>query len=469
MEIKHKELIPDKDNPFANCKLDRAKYASVLTNIVETYAEGFVLALDGKWGTGKTTFVRMWESSLSNTEFKTIYFNAWENDFENEPLVALMGEMKKLSGKIDNSTFKELLKKGTAFTKKILPSVAKALTKKHLGDDIAEIISEGVGAASELFEDEVNNYLLKKESLQAFKIELEKYISENNNGKPVVIIIDELDRCRPDYAVEVLEKVKHFFSVKGIVFVLSVDKIQLGHSIKGYYGNDNIDTNEYLRRFIDLEYQLPEPNVEVFCKYLFDYFEYDKFFKDSQRANKTELRSQGSDFLNLAINLFKDNTNTLRQIEKNFALGRVVLNSFGISESVYPEVLVVLLYLKQWAPDFYSKIQSRSLSIQDLVTEYEMIFNSKLQKTEQNEDNAIFIYTESKILIYYAKFLSQKLRGHEPNLYTRNDTDLTLKFESMYNEELVHVFNGIERSSMFFFRISLELILNKINLTDSIR
>jgi len=469
MEIKHKNLIPDKDNPFANCKLDRAKYATVLTNIVETYSEGFVFALDGKWGTGKTTFVRMWKASLDKDEFKTIYFNAWENDFENEPLVALMGEIKNLIGEKDEAIFDDLLKKGSVFTKKILPVVVKGLIKKQLGDEIAEIFSSGAEAASELFEEDINCYLKKKDSLDEFKIELEKYISQNNNGKPVVIIIDELDRCRPDYAVEVLEKVKHFFSVKGIVFVLSIDKIQLGHSIKGYYGNDNIDTNEYLRRFIDLEYQLQEPNVEVFCKYLFDYFEYDKFFKDSERTAKTELRGQGNDFLNLTINLFKDKNHTLRQIEKNFALGRVVLNSFGISESVYPEVLIVLLYLKQWVPDFYSKIQSRSLSIQDLVIEFEMIFKSKLDKSLQNEDNAIYFYVESMFLTYYVKFLSQKMRGYELELYKRNGSDITLNFETKYKEELIRDFNGIERSSVFFNRISLEYILNKINLTDSIR
>jgi predicted KAP-like P-loop ATPase len=95
MEIKHKELFPDKSQPFLHCKLDRQKYAGVLTSIVQNYADGFVLALNGEWGTGKTTFVRMWQASLEQANYKTIYFNAWENDFENEPLTALLGELKK--------------------------------------------------------------------------------------------------------------------------------------------------------------------------------------------------------------------------------------------------------------------------------------------------------------------------------------------------------------------------------------
>ena len=97
--------------------------------------------------------------------------------------------------------------------------------------------------------------------------------------KPIIFIIDELDRCRPSYAVELLEQVKHFFSVSGIVFVLSIDKVQLGHAVRGVYGNDRINADEYLRRFIDIEYSIPVPDknyFEIFLRLLWildDFFE----------------------------------------------------------------------------------------------------------------------------------------------------------------------------------------------------
>ena len=94
MEIRHKDLDIVKDNPFFNCKLGRENNAFVLTQIVESYADGFVLALNNKWGAGKTTFVKMWQQHLINKGFRTMYFNAWENDFEIEPLVAMLGELK---------------------------------------------------------------------------------------------------------------------------------------------------------------------------------------------------------------------------------------------------------------------------------------------------------------------------------------------------------------------------------------
>ena len=93
MKIRHNEIEIIKENPFANCELGRKQYANVLTNVVNTYAEGFVLAINNEWGTGKTTFVKMWQQILNNESFPTIYFNAWENDFDNSPTVALMSEI----------------------------------------------------------------------------------------------------------------------------------------------------------------------------------------------------------------------------------------------------------------------------------------------------------------------------------------------------------------------------------------
>jgi tRNA A37 threonylcarbamoyladenosine biosynthesis protein TsaE len=60
MNIKHSEVTIDSENPFANCKLDRKKYSQVLTGLINSYSEGFVLAINNKWGTGKTTFIKMW-------------------------------------------------------------------------------------------------------------------------------------------------------------------------------------------------------------------------------------------------------------------------------------------------------------------------------------------------------------------------------------------------------------------------
>jgi len=98
---------------------------------------------------------------------------------------------------------------------------------------------------TEKLQERITEYTQKKESIASFRKELENFIKKSKGDKPLVFVIDELDRCRPDYAVELLEQMKHFFSVPRIVFVLSIDKNHLSASVKGYYGSENIDTDEY--------------------------------------------------------------------------------------------------------------------------------------------------------------------------------------------------------------------------------
>ncbi len=84
-----KSIEVDPEQPFKHCKLDRLRYADALSSVVATYTDGFVMALNSPWGTGKTTFLMMWKALLEQRGFRTIYFNAWENDFDTTPQVAL--------------------------------------------------------------------------------------------------------------------------------------------------------------------------------------------------------------------------------------------------------------------------------------------------------------------------------------------------------------------------------------------
>ena len=80
--------------------------------------------------------------------------------------------------------------------------------------------------------------------------------ADNGNHKPLVVMIDELDRCRPSYAVELLETAKHLFDVDRIVFVLAVNREQLAHAVCALYGAD-FNAEGYLRRFFDEDFRLP--------------------------------------------------------------------------------------------------------------------------------------------------------------------------------------------------------------------
>jgi len=466
--IKHYELEIDPDNPFYNCQLDRKKYANVLLDIVSTYNEGFVLAINNKWGTGKTTFIRMWEQELKKNGFQTVMFNAWENDFENNALTALMGELKSLTKKnIENQNFENALKNAATFTKNLAPIVVKAIVKRYVGEsfeNLAEGVAESIG---EIFERDVNEYADKKKNIAEFKDSLKKFIADTSNGKPLIFIIDELDRCRPDYAVSILEQIKHFFSIPNIIFVLSIDKKQLGHAIRGVYGSDKIDTDEYLRRFIDIEYNIPEPETEKFVIYLYNYFNFDLFFKDETRLKFNIFQRDSRDFIETLIIFFKNKKLTLRQQEKIFLHIKLSINTFQLNNYFFPHLYVFLILMKFHDQDKYVKLKNKEFEIEEVQNYFYELIKDDIKENKIN----FYTWFEAYILFFYARF--------KYNSISRNK--VLFKNISINNWELLTkslVDNSENQNSFLNCLISFErdidhtnfdtnFIFNKIDLLDT--
>jgi len=449
MECKLKNLeIPEKD-PFLNCQLDRKKYASILKTIVESYQEGCVLAINGKWGTGKTTFVQMWAQSLKEDNFHTLYFNAWENDFISDPLVGLLGELKKVSSemKVKDALLSAINTAGKIVLK-AAPSIAKEVLKKYVGEGIVDICSDSVEEGSSLLKKEIENYENQKQCLRQFHIDLSKFVKEVCDQKPLVFIVDELDRCNPCYAVKVLERIKHFFNISKIVFVLSIDKQQLSNSIRGYYGSDLIDADEYLKRFIDIEYALPDPDVDKFTSYLYQYYDFNAFFGTVERAKSLRLSDEKENLLEIAQALFKHKKLTLRQIEKIFSNTRLSLKMFAYNQEVYPELLFLLTYFRICESDFYEKICHRDFDIQGLIDKIEdivpkqiFIMNERYNKTS----NVFFIYTIARLLGCYT--MNDNVYTHETLITEKEqnkDRDLIFTVQFIDKKVLVEALESLE-------------------------
>jgi len=466
MKIKHHEIDIPQGNPFANCKLAREPYARVLSDIVNTYADGFVLAINNEWGTGKTTFVKMWQQQLKNEGFQTIYFNAWENDFDNNPLVALMSELETLTNANNKKVFKSVVEKGAVLVKNIAPALAKSLIKKYVVDIdeiAADAIENATKASTEILEDEIKEYSSKKKTIIEFRKELEKFVKQADNTKPLIFIVDELDRCRPNYSVEVLEQIKHFFSVPGIVFVLSIDKKHLGSAVKGFYGSEQIDSNEYLRRFIDLEYSIPKPSTKDFVKYLFEYYSFKDFFSSQERMQFRELHNESENFILMADFLLTKSNATLRQQERIFALTRLVLCSFKINEYTFPHLLFLLVYLKVLKVELYQKINENELTLQELSD----LIGGLLLTEDKDNSRINAVYVEALLLWFYNNNREHRKRI---NLLGRDEegkqtTPIKSKL-SGDNESLAVHFHNIDRQRYEY--IKLDFLLNKINLTEPV-
>ncbi|OPC39385.1 KAP family P-loop NTPase fold protein [Elizabethkingia miricola] len=453
--------------PFVNCKLERQQYAEVLTKIVELYSDGFVLAINNEWGTGKTTFVKMWKQHLENNDFKTVYFNAWENDFDSNPLVAIMSELKPLINNKNEEVFKSVISKGAVLAKNVLPAVIKAVAKKYIDvDEVLDAIENTTKGVTEIFEEEIKEYTNKKKSIVDFREELEKFIKETDSSKPLIFIIDELDRCRPDYAVDVLEQMKHFFSVPGIVFVLSIDKNHLASSVRGYYGSENINTDEYLRRFIDLEYSIPLPSNKAFCNYLYEYYAFDEFFSSYERTGYPPFVEDGHSFIKIAEVLFGKSNATLRQQEKIFAHSRLILRTFKTNNYTFSHILFFLIYIKNLNSKLYKDIETKSITLQELSDAF-----ADLMPSMHDDYSLNLIYIQTLLLVFYNNSFEdgRKDKLLKTDAEGKKSTPITSKLVNETNKSvLVNYFDEIY-SSRESHRTSLAYLLNKINLTEALK
>lgn len=463
MSLKHLELEINEENPFENCKLDRSKYAAVLTSIIENYSEGFVMAINNKWGTGKTTFVKMWEQSLKNSGYETIYFNAWENDFDNSPLTALIGELKMLRP-TDNQNFKKVISTAAKLSKNIAPALVKAILNKYLDSEIlVDTLTDSVKTGTEIFEDEIKEYADRKKSITDFRNELSQFVSKNSVGKPLIFIIDELDRCRPNYSVSLLEQVKHFFSVKNIVFVLSIDKEQLGNAICGVYNSDKIDSSEYLRRFIDIEYSIPEPKSGEFFNYLFDYFDYNSFFNSNERLQQYEFKYDKDSFVSTSKLLLKKFN--LRELEKIMATTRMTLRSFYQNSYVMPVFYIYLIFIKFIHNSYYKNLISKNLTLLEAQNEFYNIIKPYLN----NDNKRHFIQIEGLLLFYYNDYLV-KYREKEVYEYDRAAGKYKLNVESKINDiELLNFYNNSNSGFANYLELKFDYFINKIELIDNFK
>jgi hypothetical protein len=299
--------VADPENPWIDDVLDRKKYADYLTTSIKAQADfrgktgsGLSISLDAGWGEGKSFFVKRWLHDLRNAGHLAIYFDAWENDVGDEAAVALMGailkEVQSHRNKVSPADFADKIAHVAIKAKKklrraIFPTAAivtKAAFKKVTGiaiEQLAEVWEQestgsdtaepGHGAEEklldDLFDQKLSEHASKTQAIAEFRGTLVELLtvsaSPDEASAPAFVFIDELDRCRPSYAVALLEEAKHIFGVPGVTFVVSTNLAQLKHSVRALYGAD-FDGSGYLRRFFDREYVLPAGNIEKFSKYL---------------------------------------------------------------------------------------------------------------------------------------------------------------------------------------------------------
>lgn len=364
------------DNPYANDLFGRKDFAESLLSLIGNTDESIVLSIDAPWGDGKSSFARMWLADLKKRGIQCIYYDAYEHDYCDDPFISFSAEIISLA-ETNFSDNKEVKKRKEEFKSKAIKIGGKVLTVgarigvkaltlgvinnsdiddlKNIKEDIAKDVSEG---SSKIVGQIFDNYISTKNQIDEFKEKLSnlgKAVKKIQNI-PLLIIIDELDRCRPDFALALLERIKHFFTTDGVSFILLANMKQLENYVQTIYGN-NIEAHNYLNKFVTLSTRLPKSKMDQYDN---DYIKYSrKLIKYHEIDNQPELGS-------FIAKLFKHYNFSLREMEQCITIltvyfTQLMTNRFNINEVV---AFLAVCYVR--FPSIFNALESDTLSFKEL-------------------------------------------------------------------------------------------------------
>ena len=339
--------------------------------------------MNGNWGEGKTTFVKMWQGMLKEKEVPNIYIDAFSNDFIDDAFLTIASAISNYAkNNIQNNkkkVFNEFIEKTKKVGKRLLSLTTrigiKAATLGAIKDaDFDEfnkikdeLTSELSDIAGNYIEDILDSHSENIALIESYRELLSKLPSmlKDNKDKPLVIIIDELDRCKPTFAVEILEKIKHLYSVEKVIFVLVMNREQLEESIKCVYGQ-NIDAHTYLQKFINIEATLP--------KRLKDLHGNDQRIYSLKLLEEHDLRdwAETDGFLDdLCIFSYHFNL-SLRQLEKVFTNLSIIYSTLNEKSLRIASIIVFVCVIRVVNPKLFEKLLDVNTSFEEVSKEIKL-------------------------------------------------------------------------------------------------
>ena len=179
----------------------------------------------------------------------------------------------------------------------------------------------------------------------------------------MIVMIDELDRCRPTYAIELLEVAKHLFSVDHIVFVLAINRTELAHSIQAIYG-DRFDAEGYLRRFFDIDFQLPEPDRDAFLEAMLATIDFKSYVR---RAQEKDAQKSAESVSSLVKTFFRPTDMSIRRVSQAMHRLGLVYASLRSERKSFMIGAAVALILRTVDPNTYHSFLRGELSDAQVV------------------------------------------------------------------------------------------------------
>jgi KAP family P-loop domain len=373
----------------------RDEFANGLLNIFKTSDDPLVIALDDEWGTGKTVFARRLEKKAASVGVNAIYYDAFKRDYNSDVFVSLVSEIIAQSPQPENTT--DLKDKAIGVAKVLRNTLLKGVVRvatagiiNSAGLDeaqagIANEVSDAIeGDFDKLIDERLSNAAKDEMSFEAFRNALSALVEKNENGEstPLVFIIDELDRCRPDHALELLETIKHFFAVDHVHFLLVTNLNQMRAAVNKRYGLGDT-ASLYLEKFINFPVSFPvlgkhrhEMAVEQFLKNII-----------SEMPDDNENGGYKDKFLGFSKYIFVAKNYSLRRMERictSFAVCLKFTNKESLRE--WP-IVHVLCDMRISNPEMFRLAKNRKLSYDRVKEHYNFPGNPE-------ENNELSIYAK---------------------------------------------------------------------------
>lgn len=255
------ELERKKANLWDDTAPEIVQFAKDLQEFIKKVDTPYVLGLDGGYGTGKTHFATRF-CAQTHEEIMSLYFSAWEKDYYNNPLLSFV-EMIAWLVKEESERFDmDCIKQAKATIQSLLNASDVILSLQ------LPFFSISYQTNVSRFLKNLKKQILPTDILQKAKYDLTEFIKRLPNHK-LILIVDDMDRCRPDIAVKTLEVIKHFFDIEGLIVIIPVGKERLTKYINAFYGlptDSREDKEEYLQKFLNETIQIPELNYLKICQ-----------------------------------------------------------------------------------------------------------------------------------------------------------------------------------------------------------
>lgn len=413
----------------------REGIAKKLLALFESETEASPVVLDGPWGSGKTEFCQKFMnlSSQQKSKLKCLYIDAFKFDHSEDPLLMLITSLSSL---VENETTKkDLIKKAIPVAKvlgKVAGKAALSWALKTSADAISEDLSDAMSSESDDLIDEGIKKLFKNfekidENLKSYKSALSKLAQD----QPILIIIDELDRCQPLFALSLLEKIKHVFDIKGIKFLFATNLPQLCSIVKKQYGYD-VDAETYLAKFFNFTVRLPSehtPNNHEFFHNGFRLFS--NLIASNNNFKKISTQDTAvSDFIKF---LFEKDERSLRDAE-TFYRNLNIFNSAGGALSInentlwsYTALMMLSVYIYTFDSTLAAKILNKKYTEQDISTFFNIPPHTL--KTRDGELNTLI----------YALFILDLDESAVSQFVNENEIKL-------WDQEIYKIFNSYGRN-----------------------